>query len=156
VLTANGGNVTISSAVSSNSEFTISGASLPVTIKAGQSVALNVVFSPSASGAASAKVTLTSNASNSQVTDSVSGTGVPTQQTVVLSWSPSTSSVAGYNVYRGTSVGSYSKINSAIDPSETFSDSTVASGTTYYYAATAVNSSGQESSYSSPTKVTIP
>lgn len=156
VLTANGGNVTITSAVSNNSEFTISGASLPVTINAGQSVALNVVFSPSANGAATGKVTLASNASNNQVTDSVSGTGVPVQQTVVLSWSPSTSSVSGYNVYRGTSVGSYSRINSALDPSETFSDNTVASGSTYYYAATAVNSSGQESGYSSPIKITIP
>jgi fibronectin type 3 domain-containing protein len=64
--------------------------------------------------------------------------------------------VVGYNVYRGTTVGVYSKINSALDPSTAYTDNTVVAGTTYYYAATAVNSSGEESSYSSPIQVVIP
>jgi fibronectin type 3 domain-containing protein len=75
---------------------------------------------------------------------------------VTLSWTASTSPVSGYNVYRGTTSGVYTKINSALDPSTSYTDNTVASGTTYYYAATAVNSSGQESGYSSPIQVSVP
>jgi fibronectin type 3 domain-containing protein len=69
---------------------------------------------------------------------------------VSIWWNPS-SDVAGYNVYRSTSSsGSYSKINSALDANTAYTDSTVTSGNTYYYAATSVNSSGQESSLSTP------
>lgn len=155
-LSAVGGSVTISSATSSNSQFALSGASLPLTIGAGQSMSLNVAFSPTQSGQASGTLTFASNASNSQTVDSLTGTGVATQYSVNLSWSPSTSSVVGYNVYRGTSVGSYSKINSTLDASTTYSDNTVVSGATYYYAATSVNSSGQESGYSTPIQVQVP
>jgi Abnormal spindle-like microcephaly-assoc'd, ASPM-SPD-2-Hydin len=154
-VTASGGSVTISSAASSNSQFKISG-SFPMTLTAGQSAKLNVVFSPTSSGAASGTLTLTT-ASNSHATESVTGTGVAQQYSVNLSWNASTSSaVAGYNVYRGTTAGVYSKINASLDPSTTYTDGSVASGVTYYYAATTVNSSGAESSYSSPLKVAVP
>jgi hypothetical protein len=153
--TATGGSVTISSASSSNSQFTISGVSLPVTVNSGQSVSFDVIFAPTASGADSAMLSFASNASN-QGSESLSGTGVLTQYSVNLSWNASTSSVSGYNVYRGTAPGTYSKINSALDANTSYSDSTVASGVTYYYAATSVNSSGQESGYSSPVQVSVP
>jgi len=155
-LTAAGGTVTISAASASNSEFGISGASFPLTLSPGQSVQFNVNFSPTKSGAASATLSVASNASSTQSSESLSGTGVTPQYSVSLSWSPSTSSVAGYNVYRGTAVGSYSKINTSIDSTTAFTDGTVASGVTYYYAATAVSSSGQESSYSTPIEVSVP
>jgi fibronectin type 3 domain-containing protein len=75
-----------------------------------------------------------------------------------LSWNASTStSITGYNVYRGTvSGGPYSKINSALDTSMSYSDSTVQSGQTYYYVTTAVDSAGVESSYSSGVQAVIP
>jgi Abnormal spindle-like microcephaly-assoc'd, ASPM-SPD-2-Hydin len=155
-LTASGGNVTIHSATSSNSEFYLAGISLPLTLTAGQSASAKVVFSPTKSGSASGSLSIVSNASNAQVADSLSGTGVVPEYSVSLSWNASSSPVAGYNVYRGTAVGSYSKINSALDPSTTYTDSTVVSGTTYYYAATAVSSSGIESGYSAPLQVVIP
>lgn len=155
-ITASGGAVTISSATSTNSQFTISGISLPFTLNASQSAQAYVTFSPTKSGAASGRVTLTSNASNTQETESVSGTGVQPAYSVNLSWSASTSAVAGYNVYRGTTAGSYSKINTSLDSSVTYTDNTVASGVTYYYAATAVTPSGQESSYSAPVQVSVP
>jgi fibronectin type 3 domain-containing protein len=97
-----------------------------------------------------------SNASNSQSGESVTGSGTAVQHSVDLSWVDSASSVAGYNVYRGTTVGAYSKINSGLDPATVYTDNTIASGSTYYYAATAVNSSGQESGYSTPIKVAVP
>ena len=155
-MSAIAGSVTVSSASSNSSQFVISGASFPLTIGAGQSAAFNIVFAPSKTGSASGALTLSSNASNSLATESVTGTGVLTQHSVDLWWAPSTSSVAGYNVYRGTTVGSYSRVNAALNSGTTYNDDTIVSGATYYYAATAVNSSGQESSYSSPIEVTIP
>lgn len=149
-LSASGGSVTISSDASSNSQFALSGASLPLTIGAGQSVSLNVAFSPAQSGQASGTLTFASNASSGQAVESMTGTGVATQYSVNLSWSPSTSSVIGYNVYRGTAVGSYSKINSTLDTSTMYTDNAVSSGVTYYYVATSVNSGGAESGYSTP------
>lgn len=154
ILTATGGSVTIASAASSNNQFTLPGASFPMTLAAGQSVQFNVAFSPQQAGTASAKLSFSSNASNSQATEAAAGTGTAPQ--VSLGWSPSTSDVQGYNVYRGTAPGVYSKLNASLDSSTTYTDATVTSGKTYYYAATAVSSSGQESSYSAPVAVSVP
>lgn len=153
-LSAAGGSVTIASAASSNSRFTISGVSFPVTINAGQSVAVSAGFSPQTAGASSATFSFTSNASNSNAVESASGTG--TAPYVTLSWSPSTTQVSGYNVYRGTTAGTYSRINSALNPGTTYTDNTVSPGATYYYAATAVSSTGEESGYSTPVQVVVP
>lgn len=155
-LSATGGSVTVTSAASSNSEFAIPGATFPLTIDAGNSAQLDVVFAPTQSGTASGTLTFATNASNPQSSESLGGVGVLPTYSVQLSWSPSTSSVAGYNVYRGTTVGQYSRINSALDATTAFTDTTVVSGTIYYYAATAVSSNGDESAYSQPLKVTIP
>ncbi len=156
-LNASGGSVTISSATSNNSEFSVSGISFPVTIAAGQNVTFDAVFSPSQSGAASGSLTFASNASDPTVSESVNGTGVNPQYSVNLSWNASNSNgVVGYNVYRGTAANSYTKINSSLDANTSYTDNTVSAGMTYYYAATTVNSGGQESGYSSPVEVTIP
>jgi Abnormal spindle-like microcephaly-assoc'd, ASPM-SPD-2-Hydin len=155
-LTASGASVTISSAAMSNSLFALSGVSFPMTLGAGQSAQIYVVFSPTASGTDSGTLTVNSNASNTKISESLSGVGVAPQYSVSLSWNASTSSVVGYNIYRGTSPGAYSKMNATVDPSTTYTDNTVTAGVTYYYAATAVNQSGEESAYSSPIQVTIP
>ena len=156
-LTANGGNVTLSSASSSNSAFTLAGLTLPVTLVAGQSVPFTVTFNPSASGTVSANVSFFTSTSNS-ATETVSGSGTTIQHIVNLSWNPSTSSsVIGYNVYRGTVVtGPYSQINPVLDTSMNYSDSTVQSGQTYYYVTTAVDASGVESTYSSQVQAAVP
>jgi hypothetical protein len=155
-LTAGGASVTITSASSSSSEFTLSGISLPTTIPAGQSMPYSVAFTPQTSGTASATLSFASNASNAA--ESLTGTGVAVvQHTVSLNWSPSTSQVNGYNVYRGSTAGGpYAKLNSTPDPNTVYSDGTVASAHTYYYVTTAVNSSGQESSYSNQVQVSVP
>jgi fibronectin type 3 domain-containing protein len=76
---------------------------------------------------------------------------------VALTWNASTSTVAGYNVYRGTvSGGAYAKINSSLVVVLDYTDSNVQSGTTYYYVTTAVNSSGNESVFSNEVSGTIP
>jgi fibronectin type 3 domain-containing protein len=79
------------------------------------------------------------------------------QHTVSLSWTASTSTVSGYNVYRSTTSGSgYIKINSSLVTSLTYTDSTVTSGITYYYVTTAVDSGGNESTYSNQATAVIP
>jgi hypothetical protein len=149
-ISAVGASVTISSASSSSSQFVMEGTSFPLTITSGQSVAFNVAFTPKSTGTVSGSLSFSSNASNSQASESMTGAGTTTPYSVSIWWNPS-SDVAGYNVYRSTSSsGSYSKINSALDANTAYTDSTVTSGNTYYYAATSVNSSGQESSLSTP------
>ncbi len=152
-LTASGANVTVTAVSSNNSVFSVGGLALPVTIPAGQSTSFTVTFSPQVSAAVSATLTFTSNAQSTSTTETLTGTGTPAPvHTVYLSWTASTSSnVSGYNIYRAvytTSCGSFSKINSLLNTTASYTDSVVADGTSYCYAATAVDSSNQESGYS--------
>lgn len=80
------------------------------------------------------------------------------QSSVSLTWVPSVSSgVTGYNVYRGTkSGGPYSRLSASIVPGTTYSDTNVASGSTYYYTVTAVDVSSNESGYSPEAAAIIP
>jgi hypothetical protein len=155
-LSASGGAVTISSSASSSSQFTLQGASFPLTIPSGQSVSLNVAFTPTANGNASGTVSLASNASDSNVQEALTGVGITPTYNVTVSWNASTSQVSGYNIYRGVSTSSYAKLNSALNPNTTFTDSSVTGGQTYYYVATAVNSAGKESAYSTPVQAVVP
>lgn len=78
---------------------------------------------------------------------------------VTLNWGASTSSnIAGYNVYRGTtSGGPYTKLNTtALITGTSYTDSSVTAGQTYYYVATTVDLSGNESGYSPQATATIP
>jgi hypothetical protein len=155
-LSATGGAVTVSAVTSTNSHFSVSGISFPVTIDAGQSVQFDAVFAPTKSGSASSAMTFTSNASDPQLDESLSGTGVAASYNVLITWRASTShSVIGYNVYRGTSTSSYSKINDSLDSTTAYTDTPSRSGT-YYYVATSVTSAGDESPYSSPVEVSVP
>jgi len=157
-LSATGSSVTISSASTTNSEFTLAGLSLPKTISAGQSISVTLTFAPRASGTASGSVSLASNAANTPAVETLTGSGTSaSQHTVSLSWSASTSSVAGYNVYRsGSSGGPYTKLTSVLDASTRFVDNSVQSGLTYYYVNTAVDSHGAESKYSAQLRAVIP
>src|SRR5438034_1318882 len=88
-LTNTGGTtITVSQAnVSGGSGFSISGLNLPLTLIAGQSFTFGTTFAPTAAGSVTGTISLTSDASNSTLTISLSGTGtVPGQ----LSVSPST------------------------------------------------------------------
>jgi len=76
---------------------------------------------------------------------------------VDLSWNASTSSnVTGYNIYRSPDKTSWKKVNASLIGSTVYTDSAVASGSTYYYAATSVASSGQESGKTAAVKVVVP
>jgi hypothetical protein len=156
-LNATGAPVTVTSASISSAEFVLSGISLPTTIPAGQSATFTVTFTPGASGAASASLPFSSNASNSPAVQTMTGTGTaPTQHTVDLMWTASADAV-GYNIYRSTTSGSgYTMINTSLDGVPAYTDSTVAPGQTYYYVATAVNASSEESGYSKQAQAVIP
>jgi hypothetical protein len=158
-LSASGSSVTVTSANSSNSEFTLSGLSFPITIQAGNSASFAVTFTPQATGSASGTLTFASNASSGPTVQSLTGTGTaPPVHSVVLSWSASTSpNIASYKVYRSTtSGGSYTPIGSVPAPTTTYTDNGVADGQTYYYVTTAVNSSNEESTYSDQATAVIP
>jgi hypothetical protein len=159
-LTASGSSVTVTSANSSNSEFTLSGISFPVTINAGNSASFTVTFTPQTTGSASGTLTFASNASNAPTLQSLTGTGTaPPVHSVALSWTASSSpNITSYNVYRSTASGSFSPpaIASVTAPTTTYTDNSVTDGVTYYYATTAVNSSGEESTYSVQATAPIP
>jgi fibronectin type 3 domain-containing protein len=76
---------------------------------------------------------------------------------VTLTWSASSSpGVSYYKVYRGTvSGGPYSLLTNAVSTTS-YTDSSVKSGSTYYYVTTAVDSSGVESAYSDTAQAVIP
>ena len=160
-LTASGSSITITAAGMSTSEFSVSGLSLPVTVASGKTVSFTIRFTPQSSGTATANASFASNASNSSLQQSLTGTGAAApqaqQHSVALSWSPSsTSSVVGYNVYRGVKTGGpYSQITS-MNIDTTFTDDTVQGGQTYFYVTTAVDGAGKESAHSNQTQATIP
>jgi hypothetical protein len=155
-LSATGASVSVSLVSLSGinpSEFSISGLSFPATVTTSQPVSFTVTFTPGATGAASATASFASNGSNSPSVATLTGTGTaPPVHTASLSWTASTSSgVTSYNVYRAvygtSSCGSYSNIGSTTSSITSYTDSVVTDGTTYCYATTAVDPSG-ESGYS--------
>jgi hypothetical protein len=150
---ASGANVTVTAANINNSIFSLAGLSLPITIPAGQSAPFTITFSPQVTGTASGTLTFTSDAQPSSTLESLGGTGTPAPtHTVNLSWNASSSpNISGYNLYRAvytSSCGSFSKINSTLNTTTLYADSTVFDGKAYCYAATTVNTSNQESGYS--------
>ena len=77
---------------------------------------------------------------------------------VSLTWTASPSSgVAGYNVYRSTVSGNdYTKINTTPVAGLNYVDGTVLDASTYFYVLTAVDSSGNESNFSTQVQMVIP
>jgi Abnormal spindle-like microcephaly-assoc'd, ASPM-SPD-2-Hydin len=158
-LSAASNDVTVSSAAWNGSGYSVSGITFPVTVPAGQSVKYTVTFAPPAAGSDPGTVSFVSDASDASLTQTLSGSGTQSisSHTVALTWDASTSSVVGYNIYRGTqSGGPYSKLNASTLPATSYTDNAVAVGTTYYYVATAVDSSSTESGYSNQAVAQIP
>ncbi len=154
-VTATSSAVTISSASSGSGEFSLSGITFPLTIPTGQSATFTVTFTPNVAGAANANLSFSSDALNSPTAESLSGTGQAQSHSVGLSWDAASDAVT-YNVYRKLSSDSnYTQINSG-NVSTSYTDSNVASGSTYDYAVTAVDGNSQESAYSNIARAVIP
>jgi len=154
--------LTINSAAITGTGFTVSGASFPLTLNAGQSATLSVKFAPTKTGAASGQITISSNSTTgSSVAVALSGTGVAVTSSheVDLYWNPPSSSpdpVAGYHIYRATGAGSYSLQNGSLILPTTYVDTNVASGTAYNYMIKSVDANGIESVASNTISVTVP
>ena len=154
---AGNSNVTISQVMVSGAGFNAGGAA-GLILSPGQSTAVNVTFTPSTSGAASGSVSVSSNATNSPAMVGLTGTGVtPIVHSVSLSWSDGDTTVTGYNAYiASVSGGPYSRLTSSPIAGTSYIDSSVQSGRTYYYVVTALDSTNQESTYSSEIAATVP
>lgn len=156
---ATNSDVTVSSAAWNGAGYSVSGITFPLTVKSGTSKSFTVTFAPQSAGAVTGQLSFTSNAGNSPSQESFNGTGVQVaqQHTVTLTWAASTSTVSGYNVYRGAqSGGPYAKLNGALRTATNYADSTVQSGQVYFYVATSVDSSSAESAYSGEVAAVIP
>ena len=136
----------------------MTGGSVPVTLSPSQSITLSVQLNPAAAGPANGNISIVSNAIGSPASVSLTGTGVaPTQHSVALSRNASPSTVVGYNVYRSTVSGSlFARVNSSTVAGLAYTDSSVQSGTTYYYVATAVDAAGNESVFSNQVQAVVP
>jgi Abnormal spindle-like microcephaly-assoc'd, ASPM-SPD-2-Hydin len=156
-ISAANSSMTVSTVDQTGQGYTLSGINFPVTLAAGQSVPFTVTFTPQAPGTSVGSLAFVTSGSNS-ATASLTGSGVQSgTHSVALSWSASTSPVAGYNVYRSLqSGGPYAKLTGSPLPSTSYADSNVQSGSTYYYVATSVTSNADESGYSNQTAATIP
>jgi hypothetical protein len=151
--------VTISSVRVSGAGFSHGGAAAGTILGPDQSTTLRVAFAPVSAGSVHGDVVVTSNATPSSMTISLSGDAVkPSPHSVALAWSASKSSgVVGYNVYRGTtSGGPYTKLTPSAIPETQYTDTSVEAGRIYYYVVTSVESSGVESNHSNQASATIP
>jgi Abnormal spindle-like microcephaly-assoc'd, ASPM-SPD-2-Hydin/Immunoglobulin I-set domain len=160
VTLTNAGNsaITISNVSVSGAGFNATGAS-GVILQPGQTTTLTPTFKPAAAGAVTGKVTVTSNATNSPDSITLSGTGVTAvNHSVALSWSPSTSlGVTGYNTYSSqVSGGPYTKLTSAPVTGTSYTDSAVQAGQTYYFVVTTLDSSNVESAFSAEVSALVP
>ncbi|HET6177239.1 MAG TPA: choice-of-anchor D domain-containing protein [Candidatus Sulfotelmatobacter sp.] len=93
VTNSGGSSVTISAATATGAGFSASGLALPATLNAGQSVSITVMFSPTSGGSVSGNLAITSNATNSPLNVTLSGTGVTPGQLTAAPTSLSFSSV---------------------------------------------------------------
>src|SRR5215470_10840051 len=154
-LKASGADVVVSTADWRGSGYDLSGISFPAKIAEGQKISFKVTFTPPATGVANGSLSFFTDASVTPESQALTGSGSP--HVVSLSWSPSSSAVAGYNVYRGTQPGGpYSKINSFLLSAITYDDATVESGLTYFYVLRAVSPTLLESAASNQATATVP
>ncbi len=122
------------------------------SLAAGAACAINVTFTPGASGTRSGNLQITGDSPQSVP---LSGMGVIMHNRQV-SWDASSSSVEGYFVYSGSVPGGpYTLLNASPSPSLNFPVS-VQGGQTWYFIVTAVDASGIESFPSNEYAASVP
>jgi len=154
--------VTVSSATVTGTGFSIVGGSFPISLSPGATASVTIECLPSAAGAATGQLTVNSNSTpTGTFTVALSGTGeAAATYSVDLSWdAPSSSAVAitGYHIYRlAAGAAAFTLLNSTVDTSTSYVDSTVSAGTTYSYEIKSVDAAGVESSASNEYTIAIP
>ena len=153
--------LTISAGSTTGAGFTLFGISFPLTLSPKQTTTLQIEFDPTAPGAASGKLTLTSNSSTGATsTISLSGTGVAGKYEVNVTWSAPASSqvpISGYYVYRAAEGGStFLRLNPTVDTATTYTDTSVVEGATYVYYVESVDSAGVTSVPSASITIAVP
>jgi hypothetical protein len=165
----NTGNValSLSSVNLAGSAFSLSGLPSGVSLAPDQKVEFQVTFRPVSSGPSSGALTVNSSSLSAPVKIAISGSGTASTpvsspsatstHSVTLDWNASSSTVAGYHIYRGgSSGGPYSRINGSAISSLNYLDTSVSAGNHYFYVVTAVESNGAESAYSNEVAADIP
>jgi Abnormal spindle-like microcephaly-assoc'd, ASPM-SPD-2-Hydin len=149
--------LSVSNVSVSGAGFNLTGVPVGLSLTPGSAANLAVTFAPASAGSVSGKATITDK-TGATLAISLSGTGVtPTGHQVTLTWSASSSNVSGYRAYRATSPGGpYSPLNSSPISQLQWKDSTVQSGTTYYYVVTAVAANSTESTFSNEATAPVP
>ena len=161
-LTSSGAaSVIVNAATITGIGFSMSGVNFPITLGPSQTATLQIEFDPAAAGAATGQLTIVSkSSSNATALISLSGTGQAAPYEVQLTWNApinSSDPVAGYEVYRGNKgSSSYQLLNSSIDVSTTYTDSTVVSGASYDYYVESIDASGNPSLPSNTFTVNMP
>jgi hypothetical protein len=164
----NTGNIalSISSVGVASSAFSTSGLAKGVSLSPDQQVEFQVWFHPTVAGNSSSAITVGTSSLPTSVKLGVAGSATNSTATspssvsshfVTLNWDPSTSTVAGYHIYRGeSSNGPFERITSSVLGSLNYRDSRVQPGGHYYYVVTAVEADGSESTYSNEVAADIP
>jgi hypothetical protein len=149
-------NVMVSQVTVTGTGFAAGSLTLPLALVPGQDTNLSVTFTPTTVGSFTGSIAVVSSATNSPAIESLSGSGT-TSHSVDLSWKASPSpNILGYYIFRSNAASApFIKLNSIPISGTTYTDTTVQSGT-YYYACTAVDSSGIESGYSNVAQATVP
>lgn len=153
-------------------EFSIGGVAFPVTLSPGQTATLHVQFDANTAGEVTGILTLISNASaGGAATVTLTGTGggsgsgsggSASQYAVALNWNAPADStdpnqIAGYNIYRAPSgTAGFQLLNSSVNAPTTYTDNTVANGSSYDYEVTTVDVAGNESTPSNIFTASIP
>jgi predicted phage tail protein len=160
-ITSTGQNaVTIQKLSFSNSVFSDSSVSLPVTLSRGQSLNVKVSAHP-ASTAQQGALTITSTGNNPTVSLSETATTKkPPSHSVTLTWGAPASgsdSVDSYQISRAVSGSTkYSVVGTATADSTTYTDTSVQAGQTYVYEIRPVDQEGTAGSPSSTITLAIP
>ena len=152
-------NISISGVALTGTGLTARGVSGGMVLMPGQSATLTVTFAPTTTETLTgASVQIASNATNSPLAIAVSGASqIASSHSVQLLWTASSTSGVSYDIFRANTSGGYGStpLNPSPVAGTTYIDTTVVSGQTYFYVATAVDSAGS-SADSNEVSVTIP
>jgi len=157
-LSVSGAPITVTSLQVSGAGFTGASSMLPSTLSPGQSLALTIQFAPQTVGQLSGSLVIASNASNPTLTIALSGSGMAAPaHTATVSWASGDPAAVAYLVLRSdVSGGPYVPLTASPLTELNYTDSTVSSGSTYFYVVTELDAAGDESQFSSEVSATVP